>query len=514
MSTRSRPLWRNAAWWVALAGAAHHTNGLVRMHSTLKFLASGVLASSGSGEADTEVRWHVVLPVLWEQTYVAAAIAYLTELLAGFPGSSLTVVTTSREEREREHLAKLVDGMSASQITTTRFPRLTDDQVQALRTEASSDASARLPEGRGRVLLGERPTTRQIVEAELKARSIGPVTVRHVHYDGDGRKAAQVNAAVEHLGAARDGDYVLVYDVDSRPDIELLHHAATLAEQCRKSQDVYPPVLQHAAEHATSNAAESAWERALCRGAARLQTLYTLRREVPHLRGYTASVTASRPSGARPSRRGLAQPVGHGLFIQLGTFRQLGGLPTFSLLDDVPFGYLLTLHKVPVQVIPRTYTVAAPDTLAELLAQSARWFHSYMDYPACALRWREHGSAADHARVLSIAAWRGSTWVLASPVTAACLVIAAHPQAPRAARVAAATALTTGIAVPVAWLGRRDEKKAGALPIARHIAESTAAYLIRSAGPAIALIRALRRLDSLSPKTDRRPAPAEVGSGR
>ena len=508
MPAANRPLRRSGAWWIALAAAAHHTGGLIRMRSTLTFLGSGAEntpALSGAG-----VRWHAVLPVLWEQPHVSAAITHLTEVLADFPGSSLTVVTTGREEQERDHLAARLDGISARQITAARFPRLGEDQVQALRKEAAAASGARLPRGRGRDLLTQHPTTRQVVEADLAGRR-GPVTLRHVHYEGDGRKAAQVNSAVEQMGAFRDGDYVVVYDVDSRPAAELLHRVAALVGQHRESHGTHPPVLQHAAEHASTGAAERGWERALCRGAARVQTLYTLRREMPHLRGYTASLTAPGGPATRLRRRGLAQPVGHGLFIRLDVYRQLGGLPTFSVLDDVPFGYLLTLREVPVEVVARTYTVAAPDTLGELLAQSARWFHSYLDSPACARHWRERGSAAAHAKALSIAGWRGSTWLLASPATAACLVIAANPRAPRAARAAAVAALITGIAAPVGLLARRDGTGLGPVAVAGQITETTAAYLIRSAGPILALAGALRGAPALSPKSSRRPTAAEGG---
>jgi hypothetical protein len=508
MSATGRPLRRSAAWWIALAAASHHAGGLLRMRSSLAFLDSAPDLPDGAG---ADVRWHVVLPVLWEQEHVAAAMTHLGELLAGYPGSSLTVVTTGREKREREHLAGRLDGMDAHQITPARFPRLTDDQIEFLREQAAAAPGRRLPYGHARQLLAQRPTTREVVETDLAARC-GPVTVRHVHYDGEGRKAAQVNTAVAQMAQACDGDYVLVYDVDSRPDAEVLRCAAAVAEQHRGRHGAYPEVLQHAAEHASTGTSQRAWERAVCRGAARVQTLYTLRRELPHLRGYTRSLTAAGTSTARMRRRGLAQPVGHGLFIRLDVYRLLGGLPTFSLLDDVPFGYLLTLREVPVQVVPRTYTVAAPDTVGELFSQSARWFHSYLDYPACARRWADHGSTAAHARALSIAAWRASTWVLASPATAACLVIAADPRTPCPARAAAVTALIAGIAAPVGWLARRDGDTVRPAALAGQIAEATAAYLVRSAGPVRALARALRGGGALSPKTGRRPASAVDGS--
>jgi hypothetical protein len=67
--------------------------------------------------------------------------------------------------------------------------------------------------------------------------------------------------------------------------------------------------------------------------------------------------------------RGVAQPVGRGLFVRLDVFRGLGGLPTFSVLDDVPFGYRLTIEEIPVDCVPFTAIADAPEDARMLLAQ-------------------------------------------------------------------------------------------------------------------------------------------------
>lgn len=508
--------WWHPSWWLAAAAAAHHADGLWQLHKTLAWADQssepGAVAVTASA-----VRFHVVLPVLREQEHIVGALDWFVLLLSGFPGSTLTVVTTAWEEREREHLIGSLTGLRAAQITGKRFPQLTDVEITELAKVARGSVAGVLArQGAVRVLRGT-PLTSEIVERELTALRDAAVPVRHVHFDGLGRKAAQVNGAVEQIDVAGDGDYITIYDVDSRPDALLLGRTAAFIYQRLHTDGRWPSVIQQSARFATQGVADQWWDRSLCRGAARLQTLWTLRREIPALRRYGASTR--RPSQGLvvdTLRRGLAHAVGHGLLVRVDTFRAVGGLPTFTVLDDVPFGYRLTVEGVPVDSLPYTYVVAAPEQVPELISQSSRWFQNYLDYPSCFTQWRAVGDGGHrHLAALTVAASRGCAWVLATPVTAVCLGLALSRRTAPVLRATAGAALWLGVIAPVRMLGKADTgRPLGAAETVRQCGETLVAYLIRSVGPALAIgqwaVRGTRQT-VLSPKSNRRagaPAPA------
>ncbi|WP_035847314.1 glycosyltransferase family 2 protein [Kitasatospora azatica] len=511
ISSPDQPWWRRPSWWLAAAAAAHQADGLWQLRKTLAWADQPPALGTSAAEPEG-LRFHIVLPVLREQGHIADALDWFVPLLGGFPGSTLTVVTTAREEREREHLVDSLTGLRAGQITGQRFPQLTDTEVTELAKAATASTAGVLPRHHAVRILRASPLTSQIVGQELRTRPAGPVPVRHVHYEGTGRKAAQVNAAVERITAAGEGDYIAVYDIDSRPDALLLGRTAAFIGQHLAADGHWPHVVQQSARFTTQQVAERWWDRNLCQGAARLQTLWTLRREIPALRRYSASARRAPQTPAVDTlRRGLAQTVGHGLLVRVDTFRKVGGLPTFTVLDDVPFGYRLTIEGIPVDSLPHTYTVAAPEQVGELLAQGSRWFQNYLDYPACFTQWRGEGEGVHrHAAALAVAVFRGGTWMLATPVTAACLALTLLPRTAPATRVTAATALWLGVVAPVRMLGVAESGRApGAVETVRQCGQTLAAYLLKSAGPALAIgqwAACGTRQGVLSPKSNHRAA--------
>ncbi|MFI6443473.1 glycosyltransferase [Kitasatospora sp. NPDC050543] len=506
---RRKPLWRSTAWWIATAVAARNVNGLRQVRRTLAWADQPAL--TGNQRAVEPMVLHVIIPVLREQQQITAALAWFVPLLRDLPGSTLTLVTTAREEAERQHLAALLAGATAADLTVERFPQLTGDELASLGKALTGTGEGSLARAVAAEVLSGFPTTADVVTAELARLPEPDPMVRHVHYRGDGRKAAQVNAAVEQLATAEpDQEYVAVYDVDSRPSRELLERTAEFLAHRRADDGELPCVVQQSARFATQGAAGAWWERSLCRGAARAQTLWTLRREIPNLRRHADAVR--RPhTGPGPS--GLAQTVGHGLLVRTDVFRQVGGLPTFTVLDDVAFGYRLTLGRVPVDSLPFTTTVPAAEYVSELLAQSERWFQSYLDYPQCAARWHAEGRGRrrDHAAALTIGAYRGTAWLLVSPATALCLTLALGPRTRLPVRAVAATALWAAAVAPVRALASAEGRPLTGRETALRSAETLAGLLLKSVGPLTALGRWAvtgTRHTALAPKSNRRTAPS------
>ncbi|GAA2789961.1 hypothetical protein RMN57_22930 [Kitasatospora sp. CM 4170] len=496
-----KPFWRRPTWWIAAAVAARNLNGLRQVRQTL----AQVDRPAPPPSAVEPMVLHVVIPVLREQRHIAGALAWFVPLLRQFPGSTLTLVSTAREEREREHLVGRLAGATAADLTVQRFPQLTDDELAALAEALARTGEQALTPATAAEALSAFPTTADVIASEI-AHLREPV-VRHVHHQGDGRKAAQVNTAAEQLGTGSAEEYVAVYDIDSRPSGELLQRTAEFLARHRAEHGELPRVVQQSARFATQGAAGTSWERALCRGAARAQTLWTLRREIPNLRRY-ADATRRPDTGLR----GLAQTVGHGLLVRMDVFHEVGGLPTFTVLDDVAFGYRLTLDSIPVDSFPFTTTVPAAEYLPELLSQSERWFQSYLDYPQCAARWyaQGHGSRLDHAAALTIGTYRGMAWLLVSPATAACLALVLGPRTRLPVRAVATTAIWAATVAPVRWLAKAEGRSLTVRETAAQSAETLAGLLLKSIGPLTALGRWAvtgTRCSALAPKSNRRTDP-------
>ncbi len=160
------------------AVATRQVVGLVQLRSTLSWLGSERDRGCAASQAGDAATLHFVVPVLHEQDHVVPMMNWFATLLQQLPGSTLTVVTSEREVVERR-----------------------------LAERARSSTSP--------------ASTADVVAAALREHGWGD-RVRHAHYEGGGRKAAQVNHAVEHLDSP---GYVAVYDVDSRPSLDLLRPA-------------------------------------------------------------------------------------------------------------------------------------------------------------------------------------------------------------------------------------------------------------------------------------------------
>jgi len=510
----TRVWWRDPWLWICAAAAGRHAVGAWRLRQTMAFLAQAPPADPSGEEHPT---LHLVVPVLWEQAHVGAAVRWFAELMRELPGSTLTIVTTAREEREREYLVDDVAGCTSRMITARRFPQLTPDQLRTLVAAAQAGPRGRLTHDAAVSVVLRARLTCDVVADLLHYPDLADVPIRHVHYAGAGRKAAQVNFAVARLDGAADGDYIAVYDVDSRPDLVLVRHTLGYVAERRQADGELPAVVQQSAVFATRGAAGRAWQRHVCRGSARLQTLWTVRREIPSFRRYTAATR--RPSGVAlidATRRGLAQTVGHGLLVRLDVYREMGGLPEYTVLDDLPFGYQLTAAGVPVHVAPVMSSAPAPETVTDLISTHRRWFHNYLDYPACAVAARRagHGTLAEHAIALCVAGYRAATWMLSSPATAACALTLLRRTTSPHARMFAGAALWLGCATPVRMLAASQADRPSWATQVRDAVEIFAAYLIKSIGPIAAIAQATVPAKGFAPapKTHRRgPHPEEQG---
>ena len=187
----------------------------------------------------------------------------------------------------------------------------------------------------------------------------------HLHYpETEGFKAHQLNWAIEQILASQDGansqaTYFGIYDVDSRPEIEVIKTILYGNDPIYQQPSIYlenytriAPVQQIGALFQTK------WE--LCGN-------------IPIFRKYQRSFQQER------SVTSLPHCTGHGLFIRADILKKAGLLDTRTLTEDLEFGYRAAFREIPITLLHEIdYTQYAP-TFPSAIRQTSRWFHGEMD---------------------------------------------------------------------------------------------------------------------------------------
>ena len=187
----------------------------------------------------------------------------------------------------------------------------------------------------------------------------------HLHYPGtDGFKAHQLNWAIEQiLATCNSADYQTtyfgIYDVDSRPELEVI-------KTILYGKD---PVYQQPSIYLENYTRISTFQKA----GALLQTKWELCGNIPVLREYQRCFQQNQPITSLP------YCTGHGLFIRADVLKKVGLLDTETLAEDLEFGYRSAFKEISITLLQEAdYTQYAP-TFPATIRQTSRWFNGEMD---------------------------------------------------------------------------------------------------------------------------------------
>ncbi|MEV6350265.1 hypothetical protein [Actinoplanes sp. NPDC051851] len=468
-------------WTAAAAVAVRGATGTVNTARSLAWLRRTHAAHPPAPGQ----RPHVVMvvPMLREQSLIAATIDYFRDLAQAWGPATIVVATTEREHRDHRaaaarlpHLAKALRHRRTAPWLRARYagvlPSRDLDELADHSGDPNTDYLAQL-----RQIVERTPSTPELA-AKIAAASGG--TVRHHHHPDPGAVMVdQINAAVdaELARLAAEGHdprrvWIGIYNADSRP------HPDTLAALGQVPAD--RRAVQQSAVHTATLGARPGPGGWTCDGAALLQSRWSLAREIPRLRAQAAQ---ARRTGVRWPR--LAHCTGHGLFLRGDLWHEHGGLPTATMNEDLAFGYQLSAAGEPIEVLPLLEVADSPTSVPILIGQHRQWFFSYPQYPAAARLAAAAGLGARHGRgwltLQGLA--RGALWLGQSPAIAATLLLPAVAARRPAAAGASAAALALYLWAPVAMLTAvrhpgRLRRFGG-----RDLAGVTAAALLSSAGP-------------------------------
>ncbi|MCK7627610.1 hypothetical protein MUU72_31715 [Streptomyces sp. RS10V-4] len=324
--------------------------------------------------ADEDGPWLVVLlPMLREQALAPETIAAFTALDYPRERAAVVAITTEREDNARRRDRDRLPALAAiSHLTEAQlhglFPRARcgdiADQVNA------APGEKRLP------LLTElydaEPTTRETVATLADNQPAVGLRLVHLHQpDTGGRKAGQLNHAVEHLDEIlgplgwhdendADDTFLCVYDADAIPDVRTLASFAETVTRHRALTGRPPSLIQQ-------QRLPLLGRRPFPPGATGLllagEWLYQLRRslgiELARIRLTQWLTTTHVPNPIRALLRPMIYGVGCGMTVHLPTVRDLGGFP--EPMEDLGTGHRLSLlgadiAPAPIAVLDEPYT--------------------------------------------------------------------------------------------------------------------------------------------------------------
>ncbi|MDQ1295437.1 MAG: hypothetical protein QG608_3322 [Actinomycetota bacterium] len=432
----------NVAWGCVATLAWRGVSGSLASERSRHWLSTPTIGCSNDS---LTVRFVIIMPLLREQNRVGAMCDHFTQIMAGYPGSVLLLVTTAREEAE--------DGGGNHKI---------------------------VPE-----------STAAIAERLAEHCQQQRIDVRHVHFpQSEGAMAHQVNYAVDQFLKEIPADqrqkwWVGLYNADSRPDPDALNKVSQAA-----AEDGCVIVQQSALFTANITSMPRSFSGLIASGAAVLQSRWTLAREIPRLR-------AQWQATQRGERVPLAHCVGHGLFARADYFARSGGLPLETMNEDLAFGYFACAEGTPIRPVAVLECGDAPRSVSAFVGQTRQWFWSYAQYPAMAAlaAQRGLGTPADRARLTTAGLIRGALWLGQSPVAFGALALPVlHAAAGGSRRGTAAAVGASALA-----LGTYCSPAVG---LARHLPDRSAqqraligllpALLVSSVGPWLCVADAVR----------------------
>jgi hypothetical protein len=473
-----------ASWAGVAAVTLRGISGSCHMYSSLAWLARHQEPGPSTDAGDGEMRRLVVIvPLLREQRLIASTVSRMTEFAHGWPHASVVLVTTEREHADLQlataRLPCLAVALSRRRPVAGFRGVLPQDQLDALTAHAGQPL-ARCLEAVQAAFDALEPTP--AMAARLAGHDGWPVPVRHHHLpDPAGIMAGQVNyaarAELARLSAAGIDParvWIAVYNADSQPAAATLPAVTRLLGAYPDAQIIQQPAI---------------FTRSLCgnvaaNGAALLQSRWTLAREIPRLRRQAAYARAG-PGQARGIPP-LAHCVGHGLFIRGDTFARFGGLPTETMNEDLPLGYLACAAGVPIDPLPVLEEADSPPDITDVIRQARQWFWSYPQYPAAARLAAGYGLGSSRTRAVlaSQGLARGALWLAQSPAIAAAVALPVTARHTKAAVIAAAGALAAYYGVPFAALARHLRRAGAEVRYGpRELAGGLVACLASSAGP-------------------------------
>lgn len=298
----------------------------------------------------------IVIPCLREQDIILQTLKHFLKLTKNLTNVKILVVTTQKEEFERENnmylkeqLVKDVkDNIELQKLINKYNMILTTSEIKEILKYSNSNNLGKIINN----TIKNHKTTNNLIRDFILQSNLEE-TILHFHYPNNmGIMADQLNYVLNNFEFENEKEYYFsVYNADSIPDKDTINEVLEIINEKN-----FPKVIQQ------YSVPISNWDElsGLMKGFAMYQSNFELRYGL--INSYSKSKLL------------YIYVVGHGMYIRVDVLKQIGGFETKYWCEDIYMSYILRNKDIPICPMKTLESMQSPQYLSILTKQNAVWF--------------------------------------------------------------------------------------------------------------------------------------------
>ncbi len=342
----------------------------------LKFIYTGENIEKVKDEDDLPFIY-VLLPVLREQKVIEGTIEKFLKI--NYPSSKykIVVITTEKEICEKQKnkgKLKLMASKLSNKCTVDNFIEsylgiLPENKLREVHNHLHGKQFERVFNELEKEY-DNHPTTIDLIN-ELRGKNQN-ANLEIIHYPyTKGVMAHQLNFAGEYLLRDQQNEerYICIYNADSEIDPDSFLEVSDII---KKNKDKDFVIQQSALFLKNFKRINQGLVKFFIYAGGLFQSYWTFSVEIPRIIKQNLTITKKKVK--------LAHCVGHGLYIKLKLFKEMGMLPLETMNEDLAFGFKLSANRIPIYPLRSLEIGDTPETFNSLINQKKVWFYSYIEY--------------------------------------------------------------------------------------------------------------------------------------
>ena len=337
---------------------------------------------------------NICIPVLREQSVISETIKYFSTLNYPKNKFKLFTVTTEKENFEKEVNRKKLFSLAKDLSTDISFDKIINKYLGLFPSVSFEYIYKSFTNKKFELIIDELnkyydsyPTTYDIISEEIEALNTTETCfIENIHYPYLNKTVTdQFNYAIKNICKSSEDELIVFYNADSRPNLDTLLVVANERLEFEKKHGKKPKVVQQSSIFTLNyNTFKNSLSGYVLKAASIYQTRWTLIHEFYMFRKQSRVATLERNKlKDRIVNNQISHCVAHGLFVDLEHMKSVGGFPSDTLNEDLPFGYYtccLGESILPIRLIENSHS---PETIKSLVNQKKVWFSPYYEYLKC-----------------------------------------------------------------------------------------------------------------------------------
>ncbi len=298
----------------------------------------------------------IVIPCLREQDIIIQTLNYFLELTENLDNVKVLVVTTQKEEFERQNNLYLKEQFIKDIKNNAELQKLINKYNKILSTNEIKEILEyskleNIEEIANNKIQNFRTTNNLIEEFIIKNHL--EEKLYHFHYpNNEGIMADQLNYVLNNFDFKDEENYYFsVYNADSIPNKDTIKEVLETINE----NDSPKIIQQYSVPMSNWNELSN-----LMKGFAIYQSNFELRYGL--INSYF------------PNKLLYTYVVGHGMYIRVDILKQIGGFETKYWCEDIYMSYVLRNKDISIYPIKTLETMQSPQYLSILTKQNAVWF--------------------------------------------------------------------------------------------------------------------------------------------